>query len=65
VIIAPVFQEFLASRPLLFQLLLRDLIALWLAISPKAIGVGAAKEGGTFEYVLEVGEQNSPNAVTK
>jgi hypothetical protein len=26
---------------------------------------GAAKEGGTLEYVFEGGEQNSPNAVTK
>jgi hypothetical protein len=26
---------------------------------------GAAKDGGTLEYVFETGEQNSPNAVTK
>jgi hypothetical protein len=26
---------------------------------------GAAKDGGTPEYVFEAGEQNSPNAVTK
>jgi hypothetical protein len=26
---------------------------------------GAAKDGGTVEYVFEAGEQNSPNAVTK
>ena len=26
---------------------------------------GAAKDGGTLEYVLEVVEQNSPNAGTK
>jgi hypothetical protein len=26
---------------------------------------GAAKDGGTLEYVFEVGEQNSPNAITK
>ena len=26
---------------------------------------GAAKDGGTLEYVFEGGEQNSPNAVTK
>ena len=25
---------------------------------------GAAKDGGTLEYVFEAGEQNSPNAVT-
>jgi hypothetical protein len=26
---------------------------------------GAAKEGGTLEYIFEAGEQNSPDAVTK
>jgi hypothetical protein len=26
---------------------------------------GAAKDGGTLEYVFEAGEQNSPNAVTE
>ncbi|MBV8375714.1 MAG: hypothetical protein JO279_01795 [Verrucomicrobia bacterium] len=26
---------------------------------------GAARDGGTLEYVFEAGEQNSPNAVTK
>jgi hypothetical protein len=26
---------------------------------------GAAKDGGTLEYISEAGEQNSPNAVTK
>jgi hypothetical protein len=26
---------------------------------------GAAKDGGTLEYVFEAGEQNSPSAVTK
>ncbi len=26
---------------------------------------GAAKDGGTVEYVFEGGEQNSPNAITK
>jgi hypothetical protein len=26
---------------------------------------GAAKDGGTLEYVYEAGEQNSSNAVTK
>ena len=26
---------------------------------------GAAKNGGTLEYVFEAGKQNSPNAVTK
>jgi hypothetical protein len=26
---------------------------------------GAAKDGGTLEYVFEGGEQNSPNAIAK
>jgi hypothetical protein len=26
---------------------------------------GAARDGGTLEYIFEAGEQNSPNAVTK
>jgi hypothetical protein len=26
---------------------------------------GAARDGGTLEYVFDAGEQNSPNAVTK
>jgi hypothetical protein len=26
---------------------------------------GAAKDGGTLEYVFEAGEQNSPNTITK
>jgi len=26
---------------------------------------GAAKDGGTLEYVFDAGEQNSPNAITK
>ena len=26
---------------------------------------GAAKDGGTLEYVFEAGEQNSPDAITK
>jgi hypothetical protein len=26
---------------------------------------GAAKDGGTLEYVFDAGEQNSPNAVTR
>jgi hypothetical protein len=26
---------------------------------------GAAKDGGTLEYVFGAGEQNSPNAITK
>ena len=27
--------------------------------------LGAAKDGGTLEYVFEAGEQNSPDTVTK
>jgi hypothetical protein len=26
---------------------------------------GAAKDGGTLEYVFDAGDQNSPNAITK
>ena len=26
---------------------------------------GAARDGGTLEYIFEAGQQNSPNAVTK
>ena len=26
---------------------------------------GAAKDGGTLEYIFEAGDQNSPNAITK
>ena len=26
---------------------------------------GAAKDGGTLEYIFEAGKQNSPNAITK
>ena len=26
---------------------------------------GAAKDGGTLEYIFEAGVQNSPNAITK
>jgi hypothetical protein len=46
-------------------------IVLGLLLSVSAMSVelfryrGAAKDGGTLEYVFEAGEQNSPNAVTK
>ena len=45
------------------------LITLLLAVPAMSVELfryrGAAKEGGTLEYVFEAGEQNSPNAVTK
>ena len=45
------------------------LITLLLATSAMSVELfryrGAAKDGGTLEYVFEAGEQNSPNAVTK
>ena len=40
------------------------LITLLLAVSAMSVELfryrGAAKDGGTFEYVFEAGEQNSP-----
>jgi hypothetical protein len=45
------------------------LITLLLAIPALSVELfryrGAAKDGGTLEYVFEAGEQNSPNAITK
>ena len=45
------------------------LIILLLAVPALSVELfryrGAAKDGGTLEYVFEAGEQNSPNAVTK
>jgi hypothetical protein len=45
------------------------LIILLLAVPAMSVELfryrGAAKDGGTLEYVFEAGEQNSPNAVTK
>jgi hypothetical protein len=45
------------------------LISLLLAVPAMSVELfryrGAAKDGGTLEYVFEAGEQNSPNAVTK
>jgi len=46
-------------------------ILITLLLAPPAMSVelfryrGAAKDGGTLEYVFEAGGQNSPNAVTK
>src|SRR6266403_1671811 len=44
-------------------------ITLMLAVPAMSVELfryrGAAKDGGTLEYVFEAGEQNSPNAVTK
>ena len=45
------------------------LITLLLATPALAVELfryrGAAKDGGTLEYVFEASEQNSPNAITK
>jgi len=45
------------------------LISFFLAITAMYVELfryrGAAKDGGTLEYIFEAGEQNSPNAVTK
>src|ERR1700733_14106274 len=45
------------------------LIPFFLALPAMSIELfryrGAAKDGGTLEYVFEAGDQNSPNAVTK
>jgi hypothetical protein len=45
------------------------LITLLLAVPATSVELfryrGAAKDGGTLEYVFEAGEQNSPNAITK
>src|ERR1700724_1856951 len=45
------------------------LITLMLAVPAMSVELfryrGAAKDGGTLEYVFEAGEQNSPNTVTK
>jgi hypothetical protein len=45
------------------------LITLMLAVPAISVELfryrGAAKDGGTLEYVFEAGDQNSPNAITK
>jgi hypothetical protein len=45
------------------------LISFFLAIPAMSVELfryrGAAKDGGTLEYIFEAGEQNSPNAITK
>jgi hypothetical protein len=45
------------------------LVTLLLAVPALSVELfrfrGAAKDGGTLEYIFEAGEQNSPNAVTK
>jgi hypothetical protein len=45
------------------------LITLLLTLPSRSVELfryrGAAKDGGTLEYIFEAGEQNSPNAVTK
>src|ERR1700674_2265143 len=51
------------------QALAALLVTLLLAVPALSVELfryrGAAKDGGTLEYVFEAGEQNSPNAVTK
>src|SRR3984893_12291913 len=54
-------------RPMTF--LATILITFFLSIPAMSVELfryrGAAKDGGTLEYVFEAGEQNSPNAITK
>ena len=51
------------------QTLAALLVTLLLAVPALSVVLfryrGAAKDGGTLEYVFEAGEQNSPNAITK
>jgi hypothetical protein len=48
-----------------------SILAVFILLANQAFAVelfryrGAAKDGGTLEYVFDAGEQNSPNAVTK
>jgi hypothetical protein len=48
-----------------------SILAVFLSLAIPAFAVelfryrGAARDGGTLEYVFEAGAQNSPNAVTK
>jgi hypothetical protein len=41
----------------------------WLLVPAMSVELyryrGAARDGGTLEYIFEAGEQNSPNAITK
>ena len=49
--------------------LLTFLVSFLLTLPARSIELyryrGAAKDGGTLEYIFEADEQNSPNAVTK
>jgi hypothetical protein len=62
--VIPVALEYLAC-PYLATIL----ITLFLTVPAMSVELfryrGAAKDGGTLEYVFEAGEQNSPNAITK
>src|SRR6202162_2258563 len=55
--------------PLFMPFLATILLSLFLATPAFSVELfryrGAAKDGGTLEYVFEAGEQKSPNAVTK
>jgi hypothetical protein len=57
------------DKPLPMRYLATILIALLLVVSAMSVELfryrGAAKDGGTLEYVFEGGEQNSPKAITK
>src|ERR1700674_532164 len=62
-------RETRTSRLLFMPYLATILITLLLAVPAMSVELfryrGAAKDGGTLEYVFEAGEQNSPNAITK
>jgi hypothetical protein len=55
--------------PRLYLSILAVFVALTPTIPAKSAELfryrGAAKDGGTLEYIFEAGEQNSPNAITK
>ena len=57
------------DKPLPMRYLATILIALLLSVPAMSAELfryrGAAKDGGTLEYVFEAGERNSPNAITK
>jgi hypothetical protein len=57
------------DKPLPMRYLATILITLLLATPAMSVELfryrGAAKDGGTLQYVFEAGEQNSPSAVTK
>ena len=62
-------QKSRKSSLLFMPYLATIVITLLLAVPAMSVELfryrGAAKDGGTLEYVFEAGEQNSPDAVTK